>query len=85
MKPPPLVLCVWEDAVLLDDGPWVHTPEPAPYTPKLFYQVGFLVGDDPEGVQLCEAWSDGVISPRTQIPRGMVRSVTPLKPTKARR
>jgi hypothetical protein len=80
MTPPPLVLVQWEDATILDSGPWTVAPEPGlPYTPRIFYQVGFLIGDQAEGIQLCEAWSDDVIAPRTQIPRGMIREIRSLR------
>lgn len=85
MTPPPIVLCVWEDATILDDGPWASGPVLTDYAPRLVYQVGFLVADLPEGIQLSEAVGDDLMAPRTQVPRGMVRSVTILKPSKARR
>lgn len=85
MSTPPVVLCEWEDATILDHGPWTVPPESAEYTPRIFLQVGFLVGDQPEGIQLSEAWSDGCIAPRTQIPRGMIRRLVHLTPKKGRR
>jgi hypothetical protein len=73
--PPPIVAVVWEDATTLDEGPWVDMPDKRSYQPKLFYQVGFLLHDEPEGVTLVHAWSEDTISVREQIPRGMIRSI----------
>jgi hypothetical protein len=85
--PPPIVAVVWEDATTLDTGPWVDMPEKQKYEPKLFYQVGFLLHDEPEGVTLVHAWSTDTISVREQIPRGMIRSMVflPLEKKRGKR
>lgn len=85
MNPPPMVLCVWEDATVLDDGPWTDNAVSTEYAPRLISQVGFLVADLPQGIQLSEAVGEGLMAPRTQVPRAMVRSITLLKPSKARK
>ncbi len=82
-KLPPLVLVEWEDATQLDAGPWADN-EPVAYKPKVFQQVGFLLSDTAEGVILTHAWSDNLVATRDQIPRGMVRSVQPLRIQKGR-
>lgn len=76
---PPLVLVVWEDAKVVADGPWTENKD-RPYEPHLVYQVGFLLKDTKQGVQLTQAWHPDLISPPDQIPRGMIRSVTYLQP-----
>lgn len=75
--PVPVLVC-WEDAkVVSDGGAWMETRD-LEYTPCLFWQVGFLVKDVPEGIMLVDAWNTELMGNPTQIPRGMVRSVTPL-------
>lgn len=76
---PPLVLVQWEDATLLDAGPWADNKDHK-YAAKMFVSVGFLLYDGKEGVILTSAWSPDVVAARDQIPRGMVRKVTRLKP-----
>lgn len=78
MSRPPLVLIVWEDAAVMDSGPWASN-EATTYTPRLFEQVGFLLCDEPAGVILTHAWSAETVAAREQIPRGMIRSMTVLK------
>lgn len=80
-SPPPLVMVEWEDAKVIDDGAWAHN-EPTPYAPHIVIQVGFLVLDEPAGVQLTQAWHPKLIAARDQIPRAMIRSITPLGPVK---
>ncbi len=74
---PPIVAVVWEDAQVMDDGAWVENAN-HDYKPYLVYQVGFLLSDTPEGLILSQAWNPKMVGARDQIPRGMVRSVTPL-------
>lgn len=76
---PKLVMVIWEDALELSDGgPWMDN-KPKPYKPHIFWHVGFLVSEYPEGIHLTEAWSQDLIAKGTQIPRGMIRSITELK------
>lgn len=82
---PPLVCVEWEDASVLDTGPWALMPDEIKHEPRIFMHVGFLLADLPEGIQLTEAWSEEVIAPRTQIPRGMIRRLVYLGPIKRRR
>jgi hypothetical protein len=81
MNPPPLVLVVWEDAKVMDPGAWadnkVHT-----YDPHIWHQVGFLLSATDEGVILSQAWHPDSVAARDQIPRAMIRSITPLEPAK---
>lgn len=78
---PPLAVVEWEDAGLIDVGPWVEN-EPAKYAPKMFIQVGFVLHDGDDGVILTHAWSPDLIAPRDQIPRGMIRKLTYIKQRK---
>jgi cellulose synthase/poly-beta-1,6-N-acetylglucosamine synthase-like glycosyltransferase len=83
VNPPPLVMVVWEDATVLDSGPWVvNADADHAYKPHLVYQVGFLLKHTEEGVHLTQAWHPDTIAARDQIPLGMIRSITPLQPAK---
>lgn len=81
---PPLVLVEWEDATTLDPHPWVDN-EAVTYRPLVFRQVGFMLAQTPEGVVLTQAWHPDKVAARDQIPRGMIRSITPLSPAPVRR
>jgi hypothetical protein len=73
-----MVLVEWEDALVVDDGAaWVEN-KPAEYSPHIVQSVGFLVLDDPQGIQITQAWHPKLIAVRDQIPRAMIRSITPL-------
>lgn len=80
---PPIVMVEWEDAFVVDDGAAWADNKPAAYKPQIFQSVGFLVLDVPEGVHLTQAWSPNMIAVRDQIPRAMIRSITPLGPVAA--
>mgnify|MGYP003597047612 CR=1 FL=1 len=84
ISPPPIVLCVWEDAKALDDATWVENKDHT-YKPHLFQQVGFLLSATDDGVILTHAWHPEMVAGRDQIPRAMVRSITPLEPAKPTR
>jgi hypothetical protein len=75
MMPPPIVLCVWEDAKTLDSGAWAEN-SPAEFRPHLVSQVGYLVHQSDQGIILTQAWHPELIAARDQIPAGMIRSVT---------
>lgn len=79
MDMPPLVMIVWEDAAVIDAGPWAVN-EDKPYKPHLVHQVGFLLKHTDEGVQLTQAWHPETVAARDQIPKGMIRSITVLQP-----
>lgn len=82
---PPMVLVVWEDAYALDVGEtWVLT-KPTVWEPCLVHSVGFLIYEGPEGVVLAESWRHDFTGQRQQLPRGLVRSVQRLNPTKGSR
>ena len=72
------VLLVWEDAHDLDDGPWTDRKEAKPSEPCIFHQVGYLYELTHEAVVLTQCVGDEVMSPRTRIPIGMVRSLVEL-------
>lgn len=78
--PPPMVLVVWEDAKVVDDGATWAENKPVAYRPHVFHQVGFLVSDTAAGVILTAAWHPEMVAARDQIPRGMIRSMTVLGP-----
>lgn len=72
---PKCVLVIWEDAVQVgEDSVWI-TNKTYEYKPCIFHQVGFLIGDYEEGIQLCDTWGTDLISNPTQIPRGMILSI----------
>lgn len=75
---PQMVLVVWEDAYAPDIGEtWVAAGEFA-WKPLMVKSVGFLLHDLPEGVVLTDSLMPDYTGQRSQIPRGMVRSVTVL-------
>jgi hypothetical protein len=84
--PPPMVAGLWEDARVVADGTWVENKQ-RPYIPHLVHQVGFILLDEPAGIHMVSAWHPELTAAPDQIPRGMIRSITPLGPvlTKRRR
>lgn len=78
-EPPPIVAVTWEDAAVIDAGPWVPNEAKA-YKPHIVLQVGFLLSCTDEGVILSQAWHPESVAARDQIPRGMIRSMTVLQP-----
>lgn len=73
---PKMALVVWEDASQISgSGVWVDTVEVRTYKPHIFWQVGFIIGDFPEGIHITEAWSPSLVANPTQIPRGMIRTI----------
>jgi hypothetical protein len=77
-----IVHLVWEDAGDLEQGPWTYRDEAKPSAPFIFHQVGYLYELTPDAVVLTPCVGDVQMAPRTRIPRGMVRSLTELKPGK---
>jgi hypothetical protein len=67
----------WEDAADLDDSPWAFHDDSFMYQPVVAHQVGFVLYDGPEGMVLTSSYiGDDTYGCRSQIPRGMIRSVT---------
>jgi hypothetical protein len=81
MNPPPVVAVVWEDAKVIDAGPWANNEQHV-YKPHLVHQVGFLLSHTDEGIILSQAWHPETVAARDQIPLGMLRSMTVLGPVK---
>jgi hypothetical protein len=73
------VLCIWEDAGDLDDGPWVHRHEVKPSEPFIFHQIGYLHEITSEAVVLTSCVGVDQMGIRSRIPIGMVRSLVELK------
>lgn len=82
-KPPEMVLVVWEDIRTHGDGAWVETKD-SPYEPHLVHQVGYLLRDEAEFIRLTQAWHPELMAPADTIPRGCIRSITPLQPKRKR-
>lgn len=77
---PQLVQVEWEDACCLDpDDRWV-TPREHKYVALVMKSTGYLLYEGKAGVILTGSWSPDCIGPRDQIPRGMIRKITRLKP-----
>jgi hypothetical protein len=76
---PPMVLVTWEDATTRDDGTWVEHADKQEYKPQIMHTVGFLLYEGKEGVIVTDTWNEDQMSPRDQIPRGMIRKLTRLK------
>ena len=73
---PKFALVVWEDASQIHDGQvWVDATHASEYKPCIFWQLGFIIGDFPQGIHMVEAWNPTLVSNGTQIPRGMIRSI----------
>ena len=81
---PPVVMVQWEDAKVMDDGPWASN-KGHDYSPHIVFQVGFLLSDTEQGVILSQGWHPDIVAARDQIPRGMIRSITYLEPVKAKK
>ena len=74
-----LVLLVWEDAAIVDDGPWVEREAPVT-KPVIFHQVGWLQEVTNEAIVLTHAVGDHAMAARDRIPRGMVKTILQLDP-----
>lgn len=85
---PKKVTVVWEDCLELDiDDLWVEKVQDFKWEPYLVETIGFLLYDGPEGVVVTDTWTaKDHTGTRTQIPRGMIRSVvehpTPTRKTR---
>ncbi len=73
----PLVECIWNDASELSSG-W--TDELEPTAPHLVISVGFLIRSDREHIVIAmDLDGEGQHNGRSQIPRGMVKSIKILR------
>jgi hypothetical protein len=72
---PKVVYVVWEDACDRDEGGWAPADLPATYEPVLMHSVGFVVHDSEAGLILTGTVNPSCFGIRTQIPRGMIRSI----------
>jgi hypothetical protein len=74
-----LVLVTWDD-ITGDDG-WQDVKKAAEQKPCLFVSVGWLLKNSPALVVITSAYSpeDETVGGVTAIPRGVVRSIKPLR------
>ena len=85
MPVPPKLVCIrWEDAKMLEAGPWCDARERT-YEPHEVWQVGFITLDVPEGIHIVSAWHPDATSPPDQIPRAMIREIVELAPVASKR
>ena len=76
----PLVEIRWDDAASLEHG-WVD-PESEKPVAQMVTTVGFLIADGPAHVVIASTTDGTWVNGRFQIPRGMVRSIKPLRKTR---
>lgn len=79
-KPLRLVRVMWEDASVIDDGPWVRIDSAESPTPTHFDQVGWLLELTPEHVILSSCVGVDLMGARDRIPTGMVRRIFEFAP-----
>jgi hypothetical protein len=73
-----LVLCVWEDASDVDEGPWTDRAGAKPGEPVVFHQVGYVFALTSECIEMTCSVSVDHMAPRSRIPIGMVRKLVEL-------
>ena len=74
----PIVLIVWED-IELQDGGWIKHGH-VDVTPCLMTSVGYLIhNDDNYLIYASDLAEDGTTNGRTQVPKGLVKSVKVLR------
>ena len=73
------VIVEWEDACEMDATPWVSSDADFPIPALLVKQIGYLMHEDKAHVVLTSAYAEGQVGRRTQIPRGMVKSIKKIK------
>lgn len=73
-----VVLVQWEDAKIIDAGPWVEEKEYA-YTPYVVSTVGFVLSHSEEGIVLTDSVAKGLTGCVHQIPAKMTLEITLLK------
>ena len=78
---PPLVLCVWEDASVVDEHVWANISGAPKAEAIVFQQVGWLLEMTKQHVVLSACLGTEIMSARDRIPRGMVRSITVFDPS----
>jgi hypothetical protein len=72
------VLCVWEDASDLDEGPWTPRKDAAKPEATIFHQIGYLYELTADAVVLTACVGQEQMGVRSRIPAGMVRSLVEL-------
>lgn len=71
-----LAYIIWEDASDLDTTAWTTHEDDFVYTPVLCNQIGFVLYSGEEGVVVTQSYnSNGEVSNRTQIPKGMIKQI----------
>lgn len=84
---PKKAVVTWEDCKALDTELWAEKVKDGAFVwvPYIVETVGFLLYDGPEGVVVTDSWTDADhTGQRTQIPRGMIRSMV-IEPERRRR
>ena len=76
-----LALVEWEDACDIDSEPWVEHDPTHKYVPLIATQVGYIVHESKEGIIMSSAKIGNCIARRSQIPKGMIRSIKILEET----
>jgi len=73
----PMVEVVWDDAAGLRHG-WLYKSDPV--VPQLALSVGFLIKDSDDHIIIAtDTDGDGSHNGRTQIPRGMIKTMKVLR------
>jgi len=71
----PIVKVVWEDACH-DTLGWGDSPEKAKdFQVPLVVSIGFLLGENKQGVKICQSLTDDAIAQSLVIPRKMIQSI----------
>ena len=76
-----LALVEWEDACDIDTEPWVELDGSFKYVPLIATQVGYIVYEGKEGIVMSSAKIGSCVARRSQIPKGMIRSIKILEET----
>lgn len=74
-----MVSVEWEDATEQTATAWTDKGEVQAWTPCIVQTVGFVVHDHADGMVLTDSYTGALYGRVTQIPRGMIRSVTELR------
>lgn len=72
-----LVIISWDDASALDHG-WTDPADEKP-TAQIVTTVGFLVAETEKYLVIAHTTDGHYVNGRFQIPRGMVRTIKPLR------
>jgi hypothetical protein len=73
-----LVLCIWDDASDLDEGPWVGRKDAPKPEASIFHQVGYVLELNAEEIILTAAVGAEQMGVRSRIPVGMIKSLVEL-------